>query len=173
MLTLFNASTLQDSGVYSCVAENTAGLAQHSVRVSVTPALCKRLTHHTAPCFTSIHTPLCLLAAPEFVTRPVSQLVSEGDEVRLECEVQALPTANLTWLMHNQPLPTCTQDLLDMSVPCMSADMLVIQSFQEEHEGQYSCLATNEVGVSLSEVSLTLVPEEIGEITNNVRLHRH
>lgn len=158
-LALFNTSLQEDTGTYSCVAENTAGIARHSVSITVTPSLCKiyMLTCGTSNCM------MLYVAAPVFLTAPTSQLVSSGEVVMLMCEVEANPPANVTWLMESQVVPACTAELLNMSSACVLSDVLMIQGFSEEQEGQYSCVAGNEVGEAIAEVTLQLVPEEISE----------
>lgn len=155
-LILFNVSMLEDTGTYSCVAENVAGIAQHSVVITVVPAFCRSspLNLQSLCMFSS------LSVAPELVSAPTSQLPGGGDTVALMCDVVASPPANLTWLVGAEPAPPCSED---MSVPCVMLDMLLIQSFDPEHQGQYSCVATNELGVALGEATLRLAPEEISE----------
>ncbi len=85
----------------------------------------------------------------------------------LECVVEAVPEASLTWLQGDQLISTCPDmELLNVSSACVPPDtptLLVIQAASAESEGQYACHADNVAGSILHEVTVTVLPPETGE----------
>lgn len=83
--------------------------------------------------------------------------------VTVPCEVNADPPANTTWRRGDQVLPDCSEELLNMSLACVSSDVLTITSFSEEHLGQYICESSNQLGQAWAEITLGFAPANSSE----------
>ena len=97
------------------------------------------------------------------MTPPANQLVERGGVITVPCEVDADPPANTTWRRGDQVLPDCSDELLNMSLACVSSDVLIITSLSEEHLGQYVCESSNQLGRAWAEISLALAPTATSE----------
>lgn len=95
-----------------------------------------------------------------FVQSPESVRVSAGEQVLLGCQVEAEPATNITWFMAGQPVPVCLE-LGNATDPCVLfvLGMLLIPQATEEHEGSYTCQAENPFGISIYEVTVSLIQE--------------
>ena len=85
---------------------------------------------------------------------PQSRSVFPGELVVLECEVDATPPASIEWLREGQVLPPCQENVT--TLPCMLSQTVMLQEASEEAEGQYACMAENQHGTALHEITLTL-----------------
>ncbi|KAM3620522.1 uncharacterized protein V6R79_024924 [Siganus canaliculatus] len=109
---------VNDSGRYTCVAENTAGRASRHFQLKVLDP--PRIRGSGAPA-------------------EVSVVVNHVLELR--CEASGIPTPALTWLKDGRPLPqTDSLSLLH------GGQVLQAASAQLEHTGRYSCLANSPAG---------------------------
>ncbi|CAB1456761.1 unnamed protein product [Pleuronectes platessa] len=95
--------------------------------------------------------------APSVAVHPQSQAFSRGDEIRLVCSASGSPPPQLFWshgnmLLTNRPRLSINQ-----------YGVLTIGGALPEDAGNYTCLATNEVGTASQSVSLTFA--EVPRIT--------
>ncbi|XP_071373120.1 hemicentin-1, partial [Centroberyx affinis] len=109
---------VNDTGRYTCVANNTAGQA-------------------------SRHFNLKVLDPPSISGSGVSAEVSVvvNHVLELQCEASGIPTPSLTWLKDGRPLPqTDSLRLL------RGGEVLRVASAQVEDTGRYTCLANSPAG---------------------------
>ncbi|XP_076007425.1 hemicentin-1 [Genypterus blacodes] len=130
---------VNDTGRYTCVANNTAG-------------------------HTSRHFNLKVLDPPQIKGSGVQAEVSVvvNHVLELQCEVSGIPTPSLTWLKDGRPLPqTDSLRLL------RGGEVLRVASAQVEDTGRYSCLANSPAGDDDKEILVRVhVPPNIaGEST--------
>ncbi|XP_031169752.1 hemicentin-1 isoform X2 [Sander lucioperca] len=130
---------VNDTGRYTCVANNTAGQA-------------------------SRHFNLKVLDPPHIMGSGVPAEVSVvvNNVLELHCEASGIPTPSLTWLKDGRPLPqTDSLRLL------RGGEVLRVASAQLEDTGRYSCLAHSPAGDDDKEflVRVHVPPNIAGEST--------
>ncbi|XP_034738598.1 hemicentin-1 isoform X2 [Etheostoma cragini] len=130
---------VNDTGRYTCVANNTAGQASRHINLKVLdPPLIKG----------------------SGVTAEVSVVIN--NVLELHCEASGIPTPSLTWLKDGRPLPqTDSLRLL------RGGEVLRVASAQLEDIGRYSCLAHSPAGDDDKEflVRVHVPPNIAGEST--------
>uniref|UniRef100_A0A669QE89 Hemicentin 1 n=1 Tax=Phasianus colchicus TaxID=9054 RepID=A0A669QE89_PHACC len=130
---------ISDTGVYKCVAVNTAGTAELSYSVQV-------------------HVPPSISDSSDTVTAVVNNLV------RLECEARGIPAPILTWLKDGSPVSSFSDGLQVLS----GGRVLVLTSAQISDTGKYTCVAVNAAGESQRDIDLRVYvpPNIMGEEQN-------
>lgn len=105
---------------------------------------------------------------PAFVRVPFSSRLTRGEDVMLMCTVEGVPEPNVMWFFLPasnitwQTLPNCLadSDMRNESFACVMEGVLVIQNASQELVGRYLCSASNAVGTSAYEVTISLKPEQ-------------
>ncbi|NWJ02914.1 LRIG1 protein, partial [Crypturellus undulatus] len=107
---------IEDTGVYSCTAQNTAGsvLANATLTVLETPSLIHPLEDH---------------------------VVSVGETVALQCKAAGSPSPRITWLKGDQPLVMTERHHFTPG-----NQLLIIRNVVLEDAGKYTCEMSNTVG---------------------------
>ncbi|XP_058997342.1 hemicentin-2 [Mustela lutreola] len=122
------------AGTYTCVAENAQAEARKDFVVAV-------------------------LEAPQIRSSSASQehSVLEGQEVRLDCEVDGHPPPDVTWLKDGGPLDQGVGPHLRFYV---DGSGLVLKGLKAEDSGAYTCVAHNAAGedARLHTVSVLVPP---------------
>ncbi|XP_063308238.1 contactin-2 [Pelobates fuscus] len=124
----FTNLSLQDSGMYQCVAGNKHGAIYTSAELTVQAM------------------------APDFRLSPVRRLIpaARGGEVTIHCNPRAAPTPVIMWskgteLLHNSSRVTVT-----------SNGTLILKNISRSDEGKYTCFAENFMGKSNSTGTLSV-----------------
>ncbi|XP_009081115.1 PREDICTED: LOW QUALITY PROTEIN: hemicentin-1-like, partial [Acanthisitta chloris] len=133
------AAQISDTGVYRCVAANSAGTAQLSYSLQV-------------------HVPPSISGSSDMVTVVVNNLV------RLECEARGIPAPILTWLKDGSPVSSFSNGLQVLS----GGRVLALPSAQISDTGRYTCVAVNAAGESQRDIDLRVYvpPDIMGEEQN-------
>uniref|UniRef100_A0A8C3J6R6 Hemicentin-1 n=1 Tax=Calidris pygmaea TaxID=425635 RepID=A0A8C3J6R6_9CHAR len=130
---------ISDTGIYKCVAVNTAGTAElfYSLQVHVPPSISD---------------------GSDMVTVVVNNLV------RLECEARGIPAPILTWLKDGSPVSSFSNGLQVLS----GGRVLALSSAQISDTGKYTCVAVNAAGESQRDIDLRVYvpPNIMGEEQN-------
>ncbi|XP_009996158.1 PREDICTED: hemicentin-1 [Chaetura pelagica] len=130
---------VSDTGLYRCVAVNTAGTAELFYSLQV-------------------HVPPSISGNSDMVTVVVNNLV------RLECEARGIPAPILTWLKDGSPVSSFSDGLQVLS----GGRVLALTSAQISDTGKYTCVAVNAAGESQRDVDLRVYvpPDIMGEEQN-------
>ncbi|XP_003473319.4 myotilin isoform X2 [Cavia porcellus] len=123
---IFEVVRVSDAGAYVCVAKNRAGEATFTVQLDVLAKEHKR--------------------APMFIFKPQSKKVYEGDSVKLECQISAIPPPKLFWKRNNEMVRFNT-DRISLYHDNTGRVTLLIQDVNKKDAGWYTVSAVNEAGV--------------------------
>uniref|UniRef100_G3U5J5 Myotilin n=1 Tax=Loxodonta africana TaxID=9785 RepID=G3U5J5_LOXAF len=124
---LFEVVRTSDTGDYVCVAKNRAGEATFTVQLDVIAKEHRR--------------------APMFIYKPQSKKVFEGDTVKLECQISAVPPPKLFWKRNNEMVQFNT-DRISLYHDNSGRVTLLIKDVNKKDAGWYTVSAVNEAGVT-------------------------
>lgn len=119
---------IDDMGVYSCTAQNSAG----SVSANAT---------------------LTVLETPSLAVPLEDRVVSMGDTVALQCKAAGSPPPRITWLKGDRPL-----SLTERHHFTPGNQLLVVQNVVAEDAGQYTCEMSNALGTERAHSQLSVLP---------------
>ncbi|XP_004714221.1 cell adhesion molecule-related/down-regulated by oncogenes isoform X2 [Echinops telfairi] len=161
--------TLEDSGLYQCIADNGIGFMQSTGRLEI-----KKDSGFK----------------PVILTAPASSKVVDGDIVTLSCNATGLPLPVIRWYNSHGLISSHPSQILRsksqkshvvkpeainlepayfvMSRAGLSS--LYIQAATQKHSGKYICEAVNEHGAVQSEAFITVVPLETDPKAETVTL---
>ncbi|XP_036049280.1 cell adhesion molecule-related/down-regulated by oncogenes isoform X2 [Onychomys torridus] len=151
--------TMEDAGLYQCVADNGIGFMQSTGRLQIEQD--SRLK-------------------PVIVTAPANVEVMDGDFVTLSCNATGVPVPVIHWYGRHGLITSHPSQVLrsksrkshllrhgDLDLEPVyfimsraGSSSLSIQAVTQEHAGKYTCEATNQHGTTQSEAFLTVVPFE-------------
>jgi len=132
-LVIYNTS-VSDSGAYSCVARNSAGVVQYTVPVVVRPQQ----------------------VAPNITVPPQSITTTAGNSVALDCIAGGIPDPQITWLKDGELLVTTCTSVDEVECVRVDGPSVFIQSAEERDTGRYTCVAENTAGRAVYEVFITV-----------------
>uniref|UniRef100_A0A452UNA3 Myotilin n=1 Tax=Ursus maritimus TaxID=29073 RepID=A0A452UNA3_URSMA len=124
---IFEVVRTSDAGAYVCVAKNRAGEATFTVQLDVLAKEHRR--------------------APMFIYKPQSKKVFEGDSVKLECQISAVPPPKLFWKRNNEMVQFNT-DRISLYHDNSGRVTLLIKDVNKKDAGWYTVSAVNEAGVT-------------------------
>ncbi|KAF3821580.1 hypothetical protein GH733_009622, partial [Mirounga leonina] len=124
---IFEVVRTSDAGAYVCVAKNRAGEATFTVQMDVLAKEHRR--------------------APMFIYKPQSKKVFEGDSVKLECQISAVPPPKLFWKRNNEMVQFNT-DRISLYHDNSGRVTLLIKDVNKKDAGWYTVSAVNEAGVT-------------------------
>ncbi|XP_049633067.1 leucine-rich repeats and immunoglobulin-like domains protein 1 [Suncus etruscus] len=119
---------IDDMGVYSCTAQNSAG-------------------------FISANATLTVLETPSLVVPLEDRVVSMGETVAFQCKATGNPFPRITWLKEDRPL-----SLTERHHFTPGNQLLVVQNVVEEDAGYYTCEISNTLGTARAHSQLTILP---------------
>ncbi|XP_076984877.1 leucine-rich repeats and immunoglobulin-like domains protein 1 isoform X2 [Tamandua tetradactyla] len=119
---------IDDMGVYSCTAQNSAG----SVSANAT---------------------LTVLETPSLVVPLEDCAVSVGETVAFQCKATGSPPPRITWLKGDHPL-----SLTDRHHFTPGNQLLVVQNVVAEDAGRYTCEMSNALGTERAHSQLSVLP---------------
>ncbi|XP_007935886.1 hemicentin-1 [Orycteropus afer afer] len=123
---VISQAQVSDTGLYRCVATNTAGVHKKEFEVTV----------HVPPTIKSSGLP--------------ERAVVKYKPITLQCIANGIPNPSITWLKDGQPVNTVQGDLKIQS----SGRVLQIAKTLLEDAGRYTCVATNAAGETQQHIQL-------------------
>ncbi|XP_048345591.1 leucine-rich repeats and immunoglobulin-like domains protein 1 isoform X2 [Sphaerodactylus townsendi] len=119
---------IEDMGVYSCTAQNSAG----SVSANAT---------------------LTVLETPSLVHPLEDRVVSVGETVVLQCKATGSPPPRITWLKGDQPL-----NVTERHHFTPGDQLLIVRNVVMEDNGKYTCEISNIVGTERAHSQVNVLP---------------
>ncbi|TNN05360.1 Muscle M-line assembly protein [Schistosoma japonicum] len=130
---VMNELFLDDSGLYTCIAENIAGQTEIMANISVIP---KSISDVRKP----------TIQPPEFIKFPESPVkVQLDEELILEVEVKGLPLNSMNWY-HNGMIVYNNANQFIQNIPNTGISRLIIRQIQPNDQGEWLVTATNSAG---------------------------
>ncbi|XP_059176220.1 serine-rich adhesin for platelets-like, partial [Physella acuta] len=126
---------VDDAGLYSCLAQNEAGVQTSS---------CELIVKASGSESTVV---------PMFLTKLTNATVYDGESLILECEVVGSPEPNVFWLKDGKDLP---QDLSFSTAYDGRQANLDLTGLRAEDAGRYTCVAENSGGKVTQDVFVTV-----------------
>ncbi|XP_020140944.2 leucine-rich repeats and immunoglobulin-like domains protein 1 isoform X2 [Microcebus murinus] len=117
-----------DTGVYSCTAQNSAGAISASATLSV-------------------------LETPSLAVPLEDRVVAVGETVALQCKAAGSPLPRITWLKGGRPL-----GLSERHHFTPGNQLLVVQDVVAEDAGRYTCEMSNTLGTERAHSQLSVLP---------------
>nr|XP_033814584.1 leucine-rich repeats and immunoglobulin-like domains protein 3 isoform X1 [Geotrypetes seraphini] len=118
----------EDTGVYSCTAQNSAG----SISANAT---------------------LTVLETPSFLRPLVDRTVTKGETAVLQCIAGGNPSPKLNWTKDDRPLLVTERHFF-----AAGNQLLIIVDTDVEDAGKYTCEMSNTLGTERGNVCLNVIP---------------
>jgi len=154
--TLIIIETLpEDSGMYECVAINSAGEGRCEAEcfVEVAPAAALDMSPDTA---------MGKLSPPKIVLAIKEQNVPEGQAAVFRCRVSGNPAPQIVWAKEGQQIKPSRYFI--MSQEGSDIHVLRISEAFPEDEGLYSCVVSNSKGEVQCAASLHVIAPDSGDV---------
>ncbi|XP_043944209.1 leucine-rich repeats and immunoglobulin-like domains protein 3 [Protopterus annectens] len=119
---------IEDIGVYSCTAQNSAGAI-------------------------SANATLTVLETPSFLRPLVDRTVSKSETAVLQCIAGGSPPPKLNWTKDDSPLVVTERHFF-----AAGNQLLIIVDTDTEDAGKYTCEMSNTVGTQRGNIRLTVIP---------------
>ncbi|XP_043572283.1 leucine-rich repeats and immunoglobulin-like domains protein 2 isoform X1 [Chiloscyllium plagiosum] len=119
---------MEDMGMYSCMAQNTAG----GISANAT---------------------LTVLETPSFVRPLENRTVARGETAVLQCIASGSPTPRLNWTKDNGPLTVTERHFF-----AAANQLLIIVDAGPEDIGKYTCVMSNTLGTERGHIFLNVIP---------------
>ncbi|XP_061684943.1 neural cell adhesion molecule L1.2 [Syngnathoides biaculeatus] len=118
-----------DAGEYQCLAENSQGKTTHTYTVAVE-------------------------AAPYWTKEPVSMLYAPGENVRLDCQADGIPSPSIIWSINGIPLSSTDKD---PRRTLTASGSLILMDVNFGDTAIYQCKASNKHGAILSNTNVYII----------------
>ncbi|XP_043064024.1 Down syndrome cell adhesion molecule-like protein Dscam2 isoform X28 [Drosophila ficusphila] len=143
------AVSAKHAGNYSCIAENRAGIVNHTAELKVN-------------------------VPPRWILEPTDKAFAQGSDAKVECKADGFPKPQVTWKKAVGDTPGEYKDLKKSDNIRVEEGTLHVDNIQKTNEGYYLCEAINGIGSGLSAVIMISVqaPPEFTEKLRNQTARR-
>ncbi|KAL4705617.1 hypothetical protein ACJJTC_018739 [Scirpophaga incertulas] len=133
---VFKEVSAHHSGLYTCVASNSAAKVNYTAE-------------------------LVVKVSPKWVVEPKDEAVLAGESLVLHCQTSGSPTPQVTWLKQRGPSPSDYVPLVNLGgrLQFLANGTLWLESALPFDEGGYMCRAENGVGAPLTKTITVAVNE--------------
>lgn len=134
---MLSRTELNDGGIYTCIAENTAGEVKKDID-------------------------LIILVPPYIKSQQITPIIKtmKGDTVNLECEVSGIPIPEVRWMKDDLSINL----IYRYPEYEIKSTNLVIANLTESDGGRYTCTAVNKAGSSSRDYSVNvMIPPKLTE----------
>ncbi|KAG6927199.1 leucine rich repeats and immunoglobulin like domains 3 [Chelydra serpentina] len=129
---------IEDTGVYSCTAQNTAG----SISANAT---------------------LTVLETPSFLRPLLDRTVTKGETAVLQCIAGGSPPPRLNWTKDDSPLVVTERHFF-----AAGNQLLIIVDTDVEDAGKYTCEMSNTLGTERGNIRLNVIPTPTCDSPQNI-----
>ncbi|KAM4784226.1 leucine-rich repeats and immunoglobulin-like domains protein 3 isoform 3-T3 [Cyanocitta cristata] len=129
---------IEDTGVYSCTAQNTAG----SISANAT---------------------LTVLETPSFLRPLLDRTVTKGETAVLQCIAGGSPPPRLNWTKDDSPLMVTERHFF-----AAGNQLLIIVDTDTEDAGKYTCEMSNTLGTERGNIHLNVIPTPTCDSPQNI-----
>uniref|UniRef100_A0A803VFP9 Leucine rich repeats and immunoglobulin like domains 3 n=1 Tax=Ficedula albicollis TaxID=59894 RepID=A0A803VFP9_FICAL len=129
---------IEDTGVYSCTAQNTAG----SISANAT---------------------LTVLETPSFLRPLLDRTVTKGETAVLQCIAGGSPPPRLNWTKDDSPLMVTERHFF-----AAGNQLLIIVDTDVEDAGKYTCEMSNTLGTERGNIRLNVIPTPTCDSPQNI-----
>ncbi|XP_034626105.1 leucine-rich repeats and immunoglobulin-like domains protein 3 isoform X1 [Trachemys scripta elegans] len=129
---------IEDTGVYSCTAQNTAG----SISANAT---------------------LTVLETPSFLRPLLDRTVTKGETAVLQCIAGGSPPPRLNWTKDDSPLVVTERHFF-----AAGNQLLIIVDTDTEDAGKYTCEMSNTLGTERGNIRLNVIPTPTCDSPQNI-----
>ncbi|XP_074922110.1 leucine-rich repeats and immunoglobulin-like domains protein 3 isoform X3 [Chelonoidis abingdonii] len=129
---------IEDTGVYSCTAQNTAG----SISANAT---------------------LTVLETPSFLRPLLDRTVTKGETAVLQCIAGGSPPPRLNWTKDDSPLVVTERHFF-----AAGNQLLIIVDTDIEDAGKYTCEMSNTLGTERGNIRLNVIPTPTCDSPQNI-----
>jgi len=137
-------------GDYTATVQNTGGMAK-SKKCKVTVTSKPSIILQISCIFYFIH-----IESPEFLRVPQDLTIAEKSEAVFECEVDAFPSAKITWLKDGKPLTVKEGVEIQAQTDKGLYSLRIPQADTTKHMGTIICRAENAIGTAEHPVQLNI-----------------
>lgn len=150
---------MADSGVYSCTAQNLAGLIVANATLTILgnnnflPHLSKVQNIKIILIYIFVTLPPFFLETPSFVKPMENKEITVGGSIVLECMASGSPRPKLSWRKNGSPLQATERHFFTAG-----DQLLIIVNTIASDEGSYECEMSNSLGSVVGASHLTVKP---------------
>lgn len=132
-----------DSGVYSCTAQNLAGIIVANATLTILGMryTCPNWRDRSLVSYSTLQCPMYFAETPSFVKLMENKEVVVGGSIVMECMASGSPRPQLSWRKNGSPLLATERHFLTAE-----NQLLIIVNAEPSDAGSYECEMSNSLG---------------------------
>jgi len=140
----------EDSGFYTCIAENEAGKVTCSCKVEVKIPDNKKCEDNSEITSNGVQSST-ESREPTFLVQLADMTVKEGDDIKLHCQIGGNPPPQVTWLLDGEGIVEAEIKNDEDG----NHELILVESLLDD-EGVYTCIAENKYKRVMSSCKVTI-----------------